>query len=47
MAVVDTTSQSQQYAVDDVLVQPHWLQEHLHDPGLRLAEVDVSPVTYD
>ena len=33
--------------MDDVLVQPHWLQEHLHDPGLRLAEVDVSPVTYD
>jgi thiosulfate/3-mercaptopyruvate sulfurtransferase len=32
---------------DDVLVEPKWLQEHLHDPELRLIEVDVSPAAYD
>ena len=31
----------------DVLVEPGWLEEHLHDPALRLVEVDVSPVAYD
>jgi len=47
MAVMDVTTQTQQNAVDEVLVDPHWLQEHLHDPGLRLVEVDVSPAAYD
>jgi thiosulfate/3-mercaptopyruvate sulfurtransferase len=28
-------------------VAPEWLEEHLHDPSLRLVEVDVSPVAYD
>ncbi len=32
---------------DDVLVEPQWLEEHLHDPELRLVEVDVSPAAYD
>ncbi|MCW3044027.1 MAG: sulfurtransferase [Actinobacteria bacterium] len=31
----------------DVLVAPGWLEEHLHDPSLRLVEVDVSPVAFD
>jgi len=31
----------------DVLVEPRWLEEHLHDPALRLVEVDVSPAAYD
>jgi thiosulfate/3-mercaptopyruvate sulfurtransferase len=31
----------------DVLVAPEWLEEHLHDPSLRLVEVDVSPVSFD
>ena len=31
----------------DVLVEPEWLEEHLHDPSLRLVEVDVSPVSFD
>ena len=31
----------------EVLVEPRWLEEHLHDPALRLVEVDVSPVAYD
>ncbi|MEA2501393.1 MAG: hypothetical protein QOD01_1504, partial [Actinomycetota bacterium] len=30
----------------DVLVAPEWLEEHLHDPSLRLVEVDVSPVSF-
>jgi len=30
----------------DVLVEPEWLEEHLHDPGLRVVEVDVSPIAY-
>jgi thiosulfate/3-mercaptopyruvate sulfurtransferase len=47
MTAVDTTIQSQWQALDDVLVEPHWLQEHLHDPGLRVVEVDVSPAAYD
>ena len=47
MALTQTTGQRRQRTVDDVLVAPHWLQEHLRDPGLRLVEVDVSPVAYD
>jgi thiosulfate/3-mercaptopyruvate sulfurtransferase len=31
----------------DVLVEPQWLEEHLHDSNLRLVEVDVSPTSYD
>ena len=31
----------------DVLVEPRWLEEHLHDPALRVIEVDVSPAAYD
>ena len=34
-------------ATEDVLVDPGWLQEHLHDPDLRLVEVDVSSARYD
>jgi thiosulfate/3-mercaptopyruvate sulfurtransferase len=29
------------------LVEPQWLEEHLHDPQLRLVEVDVSPAAYE
>jgi thiosulfate/3-mercaptopyruvate sulfurtransferase len=32
---------------NDVLVEPGWLQEHLHDPGLSVVEVDVSAARYD
>jgi thiosulfate/3-mercaptopyruvate sulfurtransferase len=35
------------YATGDVLVTPQWLEEHLHEPALRVVEVDVSPVSYD
>jgi thiosulfate/3-mercaptopyruvate sulfurtransferase len=30
-----------------VLVEPDWLRAHLRDPGLRVVEVDVSPLAYD
>ena len=36
-----------EYASSDILVTPQWLQEHLHDPALRVVEVDVSPAAYD
>jgi thiosulfate/3-mercaptopyruvate sulfurtransferase len=29
------------------LVEPEWLQDHLHDPDLRVVEVDVSSSAYD
>jgi thiosulfate/3-mercaptopyruvate sulfurtransferase len=29
------------------LVSPEWLAAHLHDPGLRVVEVDVSPAAHD
>ncbi|MGY3319597.1 sulfurtransferase [Arthrobacter sp. TE12232] len=31
----------------DVLVDAPWLEEHLHDPGLRLIEIDVNATSYD
>src|ERR1700726_746458 len=34
-------------ASDGVLVDAEWLEAHLHDPGLRGAEVDVSSRAYD
>src|ERR1700733_3521748 len=30
-----------------VLVDPQWMHEHLHDPGVRVVEVDVSRLAYD
>ena len=32
---------------DAVLVDPGWLQAHLHDPSVRVVEVDVSRRPYD
>lgn len=37
----------ERYARNDVLVDAPWLEEHLHDPALRLIEVDVSPAAHD
>jgi len=34
-------------ARDDVLVDPAWLQARLHDPAVRVVEVDVSRLAYD
>jgi thiosulfate/3-mercaptopyruvate sulfurtransferase len=47
MVAVDTTTAQRGYVTGEVLVEPRWLQEHLHDPALRLVEVDVNPVAYD
>lgn len=48
MTVVDRQAPARGgLAQDDALVEPSWLQEHLHDPGLRVVEVDVSPLGYD
>jgi len=30
----------------DVLVETSWLEEHLHDDGLRIVEVDENPALY-
>jgi thiosulfate/3-mercaptopyruvate sulfurtransferase len=32
---------------DGVLVSRHWLDAHLHDPRVRVVEVDVSPAAYN
>ncbi len=34
-------------AREGVLVHPAWLEAHLHDPALRVVEVDVSRLSYD
>jgi len=31
----------------DALVDPRWLEAHLHDPAVRVVEVDVSRAAYD
>ena len=35
------------YAQSATLVTAQWLEEHLHDPELRVVEVDVSPAGYE
>lgn len=35
------------YASEDVLVDAQWLADHLHDPALRVVEVDVNPKAYE
>lgn len=35
------------YASNDVLVGPQWLEDHLGDPLLRLVEVDVSAAAFN
>ena len=34
-------------AAPEVLVSAQWLEAHLHDPGVRVVEVDVSRLAYD
>jgi thiosulfate/3-mercaptopyruvate sulfurtransferase len=36
-----------QTAAPGVLVSPEWLEAHLHDPVVRVVEVDVSSLAYD
>jgi thiosulfate/3-mercaptopyruvate sulfurtransferase len=47
MTTQDSTAKYAGYARGEVLVTPGWLEEHLHDPALRVVEVDVSPAAYD
>lgn len=35
------------YAHPNALVDTQWLEDHLHDPNLRILEVDMSPEPYD
>lgn len=35
------------YAHPEVLVETQWVADHLHDPGMRLVEVDVDTTAYD
>ncbi len=32
--------------VNDVLVDTHWVEDHLDDDGIRIVEVDENPVLY-
>ena len=32
---------------DDVLVDAAWLAQHLHDPNVRVVEIDVSSAAYN
>src|SRR5437773_5069251 len=34
-------------AGNGVLVEPEWLEAHLHDPAVRVIEVDVSRLAHD
>jgi thiosulfate/3-mercaptopyruvate sulfurtransferase len=34
-------------AADGVLAEPEWLEAHLHDPAVRVVEVDVSRAAHD
>ena len=36
-----------QYAHPETLVETSWVAEHLHDPNVRLIEVDVDTLAYD
>lgn len=46
MTVLDARS-PEKYVQDDVLVEPDWLAQHLHDPAVRIVEVDVSGAAYN
>ena len=44
---VTTQTTAGRPAHDGVLVDPAWLEAHLHDPAVRVVEVDVSRLAYD
>jgi thiosulfate/3-mercaptopyruvate sulfurtransferase len=41
------TAARRRHSRDDVLVDPQWLEDHLHDPQVRILEVDVSTAAFD
>src|SRR5260370_17131530 len=47
MAAENGAAKYDGYATSEILVEPRWLEERLHDPALRVVEVDVSPAPYD
>jgi thiosulfate/3-mercaptopyruvate sulfurtransferase len=44
---MNTASIANEYATDTALADPAWLEARLHDPDVRVVEVDVSPAAYD
>src|SRR5947199_3816514 len=40
-------SENKGYIHPDVLVDADWVEAHLHDPNVRLIEVDVNTRSYD
>lgn len=36
-----------EYAHPEVIVETSWVADHLHDPGIRLVEVDVDTAAYE
>jgi thiosulfate/3-mercaptopyruvate sulfurtransferase len=46
MHAADSTARYEGYVTGEVLVTPGWLDGHLHDPTVRVVEVDVSPAAY-
>jgi thiosulfate/3-mercaptopyruvate sulfurtransferase len=36
-----------EYARPEMLVSTEWLAQHLHDPGVRIVEVDVDTSAYE
>src|SRR6267378_7303335 len=46
-APVIQPSAAEPAAREGVLVDPAWLEAHLHDPAVRVVEVDVSRLGYD
>lgn len=47
MTAENATATHEGYTRGEILVEPQWLEEHLHDPALRVIEVDVSRAAYD
>lgn len=47
MTSTGTARAHEGYAADEVLVDPEWLEKHLHDPSVRLVQIDVSSVAFD
>ena len=46
MVALDNATTHPRRGEEDVLVGREWLADHLHDPGIRLVEVDVSPANF-
>jgi hypothetical protein len=47
MATANPATTRPGHTLEDVLVEPEWLEARLDDPMLRVIEVDVSAVAYD